>query len=146
MIRAAPLSTSSGGGGTTGPLVLLYTLTNADMQSTADQAFVKNGTWSEALPTYVKAYPKTGGTSVTCSGGIYNQASKAGTADLPATASWLLLDSGTTPKKYLTFTSNVQAGNRLQNLVTTGTWFLSLTTGSTAACTADIYVYGEIIS
>lgn len=129
-----------------GDLVLLYKLTGANMQSTSDQVFTKMAAFNEALPINYLAIPKTGGVTVACTGGVYYQASKTGTPDVSASLSWLNLDSTTTPKKFVSVMANSNNGTATNKLIATGNIYLSLTTGSTAACTADILVYGYIVS
>lgn len=129
-----------------GELVLLYKLTNANMQSTSDQVFTKMAAFNEALPMNYIAIPKNGGATVACTGGIYFQPSKAGTPDVAATATWINLDSTTNPKKCVSIMANMNSGVGTAKLIATGNIYLSLTTGSTGACTADILVYGYIVS
>lgn len=128
-----------------GPLVLLYKLTAADMQSTSDQAFTKIGSWNEAIVLNCIAMPKTGAASVACAGGIYDAISKGGNAFLAAAANWVTLSATSSPKVYMEFAS-FGGGTGFIKSVNTGNLWLSLTTGSTAACTADIMIYGYIMS
>lgn len=127
-------------------LTLLYKLTAADMTLTTDQAFVKIATFNEAILFFTIGMPKTGKASVACSGGFYDTAAKGGNAYLAAGSSWLTLDATISPKVSIVYGSYNAGGAQLSKLVSTGAMFLSLTAGSTAACTADIYIYGKIMS
>lgn len=126
---------------------LLFCLRGADMQSVADQALsavALNHNANNSRPftkfkiTDVFAVQNTGATSVACTGGIYTAAAKAGTAVVGAGQSWLGLTGADTCVKP---TSGYDA-NILTLPLGASALFLSLTTGSTAACTADIYVFG----
>lgn len=115
----------------------LFVLRGANMQSTADQAFSKMFTGTNYQITQIVAVRKTGGASVVCAGGIYDAASKGGNALVATAQSWV------------TLAANVNVVATLAALVNTAlesaTPFLSLTTGSTAACTADIFIFGFCI-
>ncbi len=108
-----------------------------NFQSTADQALTKQFTGTAYRITDIVAVRRTGGASVTCVGGIYDAASKGGNAVVAAAQSWVTLASG------------VMVAATLAALVATtpltGNLILSLTTGSTAAVTADVFVYGYVI-
>jgi len=131
--------------GSSGALVLLYKITNADMQSTADQAFTKVATFNEAVVLNCIAMPKTGAASVACAGGIYDATAKGGNVFLQSSASWVTLSATASPKVYVEFAS-FGGGVAFAKSVNTGNLWLSLTAGSTAACTADIMIYGFIMS
>jgi len=111
---------------------LLYVLKNADMQSTSDQTFTKTFSGTNWLATHTIGNRITGGASVACAGGIYDGAGKTGNTILSAASSWVTLASGV----IVTFTS------LLGTALLSATPILSLTTGSTAACTADIEIWG----
>lgn len=117
----------------------LFQLIGADMQSTSDQAFTKLFAGTNYVITKVVAVRKTGGTTVACAGGIYTAASKGGSALVAAAQSWINL---TTTNKIVDATLAALIATDLQS----ATPILSLTTGSTAAATADIYIWGVIIS
>ena len=107
---------------------LLFKLSSANLQSTSDQVFspmLYSG--SAYVVTTIVARQRSGGASVTCAGGIYDAAAKGGNAIVAAAQSWVTLASGV-----IVLLVNVP--------------ILSLTTGSTAACTADFYIYGLDIS
>lgn len=116
----------------------LFRLNAANMQSTADQSFTKLGTFTNYIITKVVAVNKTGGTSVACVGGIYTAAAKGGSALVAAAQSWLNL---TALGKIVDGTIAAVVGTDIQ----TATPILSLTTGSTAASTADILIFGQVL-
>lgn len=117
---------------------LLYVIRGANMQSTADQSFTQVGNFTNFMPTFVVANQVSGGATVTCAGGIYSAASKGGNAWVAATQSWINLStSGKIVSAGLAAIATTALGNT--------TPILSLTTGSTAAVTADIFIYGVIL-
>lgn len=116
---------------------VLYVGYSFDMQSTADQLMVKCYDGTAYIVTDVIARHRSGGASVTCAGGVYDAPSKGGNAVVAAVQSWVTLASG-----IIVFASMSAA---LTKLLTTDL-YLSLTTGSTAACRADIYVVGLDVS
>lgn len=113
---------------------VLWTLTSADMNSTADQAFTKALAFSTFLITSLRA--TNASTSLTlAAGGVYNTAAKGGTPLVAATQVYSAL-TGSTLGLDLTlaaFAAGVQSGASL---------FLSLTTGQGGAATMDIRVLG----
>lgn len=125
--------------GFTGANQLLFKLTAANMQLTTDQAFTKLFTGTNYVITHVFANTASGGTSVACAGGIYTAAAKAGSALIAAVQSWVTL---TAAGKIVNAALAAVVGTDLQS----ATPILSLTTGSTAAATADIYIFGAVIS
>lgn len=127
MIRASVSTTPVDG--------LLFVLRSGDFQSTADQAFTKLTGCTNYLVTYVCAVRKTGGATVVCAGGIYTAAAKAGNALVAAAQSWIGL-SGAAKSVLATLAAITNTD------IQTATPILSLTTGSTAAVTADIFIYG----
>lgn len=116
---------------------VLFVLRAANMQSTADQQFTKLFAGTNYWVTRVLAVRKTGGASVACLGGIYDAASKGGNALVAAAQSWVTLAAGVN----VPATIAAVAGTAL----TTATPYLSLSTGSTAACTADIFIMGYCV-
>lgn len=116
----------------------LFALRAASFQSTADQAFTKHGGFTNYRITGVTAIARSGGATVACAGGIYTAATKGGTALVAAAQSWLGL---TATGKMVDATMAAVNGTDVQ----TATPVLSLTTGSTAAVTADVFVYGYIM-
>lgn len=117
---------------------LLFKLSGANLQSTADQAFTKIYNGSAYQVQSIMARQRTGAASVACAGGIYDAASKGGNAIVGVGQSWVTLASGVIVLATL-------AGLTGTTLLT-NTPILSLTTGSTAACTADIYIFGVDLS
>ena len=84
------------------------------------------------------ARQRTGGASIACAGGVYDGAGKTGNIIIAATQSWVTLSSGVIVSGALAaLTSTTLLSN---------TPILSLTTGSTAACTADLYIIGFDLS
>lgn len=116
---------------------ILFVLRGADFQSTADQQFTKLFAGTNYRITDICAVRKTGGASVLCAGGIYSAAAKAGNALVATAQSWV------------TLAANVNVVPTLAAVVGTAlcttTPYLSLTTGSTAAVTADVFIAGYII-
>lgn len=116
---------------------VLFVKRSADMQSTSDQIFTKlfNGTTYKILD--IIGIRKTGAASVACLGGVYDAASKGGNPVVAATQSWV------------TLAANVNVSATLAALVSTallsGIPYLSLSTGSTAACTADFFIFGYCV-
>lgn len=115
----------------------LFVLRAADMTLTTDQAFTKQGTFTNYVVSNVIGIRKSGAFGVSCAGGIYSAATKGGDAILAAVQSWAGLTGALTC---------VQA--TLANLigkVETATPVLSLTTGNTGALTADVFVVGTVV-
>lgn len=113
----------------------LFSLDGANLQSTADQAFTKRGTFTTYVITKVLARLATGGVTVACAGGIYTAGSKGGTPLVAAVQVWTNL---TASGKIVDATLPAVIGTDEQ----TATPILSLTTGSTAAATANIFIFG----
>lgn len=113
---------------------LLFKLSGANMQITTDQAFTKIYSGSAYQVQSIIARQRTGAASVVCAGGIYDAASKGGNAMVAAAQSWVTLASGVIVLATLAAVTGT--------VLLTNTPILSLSTGSTAACTADIYVFG----
>lgn len=116
---------------------LLFVGRNLDFQSVADQALTKVFSGTNYMVTSVSGVRKTGGATVACAGGIYTAAAKAGNALVAAAQTWLLL----------TGSLGIQAGTPavLASAQNSATAFLSLTTGSTGAVTADVFVWGVVL-
>lgn len=117
---------------------LLFVLKGANMQLTTDQAMTKVFAGTAYNVTNIIARQRTGACSVACAGGIYDTAAKGGNAVVAATQNWVTLASGVIVSAAL---AALNATTLLANSL-----LLSLTTGSTAACTADIYVFGVDLS
>lgn len=117
---------------------LLFRGNSLDFQSTADQLLTKLFNGASYVITQVLAIRRSGAASVACLGGIYTDAAKGGTPLVASTQSWLGL-SGV--GKIVNATLPAVIGTDFQ----TATPILSLTTGSIAAITADILIYGCIV-
>ncbi len=130
----------TGAVGPTGPIPIgtndiLFSLSGANLQLTTDQAFSKNGSFTTYVITAVIARRASGAVVTSCLGGIYTAATKGGTPLVAATQSWANL---TGANKIVEATLAAVNATDAQ----TATPILSLTTGSTGACTADFTIYG----
>lgn len=115
---------------------VLFQLLGANFQSTADQIFTKVFSGTEFSIADVRAIRRTGGATVACLGGVYTGPNKSGSSMVSAAQSWLGLTGAL---------GTVLAGIALQSS-TSSTLYLSLTTGSIGACTADVIVSGVVLS
>lgn len=115
---------------------LLFLGRSINFQLTTDQVLRKQFTGTNYVVTRVIAKRVAGGASVACAGGVYSATSKGGSAIVAASQSWLALANNTIVQ------ATVAA---LTALLSSSNIYLSLTTGSTAAVTANVYVYGVII-
>jgi len=116
------------------PMTSLFQLRGADLQITTDQIFTKKFQGSKYKITEILAARVSGAASVACAGGIYSAAAKGGSAIVAAGQDWVSLASGVIVKATLAALTNTD--------ILTTTPYLSLTTGSTAACTADLFIMG----
>jgi hypothetical protein len=123
-------------GGVPGQLTqqLLFKLTSANFQSTSDQTFTRIYGGTSFFIGSIVARQRTGGASVACAGGVYDGAGKTGNIIVAAAQSWVTLASGVIVTATL--------GAPATTILLTNTPILSLTTGSTAAITGDVYIYG----
>jgi hypothetical protein len=116
---------------------VLFVKRAADMTSTADQAFAKQFAGTNYRITDIIAVRKSGGATVVCAGGIYDAAAKGGNALVATAQSWVAL------------AANVNVVPTLAAVISTallsGTPIISLTTGSSAACTADVFIFGYVV-
>jgi hypothetical protein len=117
---------------------VLFRLSGANLQSTSDQLFTKFYSGSAYFVTQIIARQRSGAASIACAGGIYDAAAKGGNALVAAAQSWVTLASGVIVSATL---ATLVGTTLLSNIPR-----LSLTTGSTAACTADFYILGLDIS
>jgi hypothetical protein len=117
---------------------LLFKLSGANFQSTSDQQFTKVFGGTNYFITSIVARQRTGAASVACAGGIYDAAAKGGNALVAAGQSWVTLAATVIVQATLA----AVAGTALES----ATPYLSLTTGSTAAITGDVFIYGFDIS
>jgi hypothetical protein len=116
---------------------MLFVGRNLNFQSTADQALTRLIPTGSYRITDIFAVRRTGAASVTCAGGIYDAASKGGNAVVGVAQSWVTLASGVIVVPTL--------AALVGTTILTSNLFLSLTTGSTAAVTADVFVFGYVI-
>lgn len=116
---------------------VLFVLRSANMQLTTDQAFTRLFTGTNYRITDIVSVRKTGAASVACAGGIYDAASKGGSAIVGVAQSWVTLAANVN----VTPTIAAVVGTALLS----ATPYLSLTTGSTAACTADVFIFGYCV-
>lgn len=128
MLHSALTPTSSMG-------QILFVGRNLNFQLTSDQALTKAFGGTKYRVTDICAAWKTGGASVACAGGVYDAAAKGGNALVAVAQSWVTLASG------IIVTATLAAIS-LTTLESASPLYLSLTTGSTAACTADVFVFG----
>lgn len=117
-------------------LVRLFALRAADMTLTTDQAFAKQFNGTLWLPTHIVGNRVSGGFGVSCLGGLYTGAAKAGLAIVAATQTWAALTGALT---------SVLATIALASIQNSASLNLSLTTGNTGALGADLFVYGIIL-
>lgn len=116
---------------------VLFVKRAADFAITTDQAFTKQFSGTNYRVTDIIAVRKSGGASVACLGGIYDAATKGGNALVAVGQNWV------------TLAANVNVVPTLAAIVSTAllsaTPILSLSTGSTAACTADLFIFGYCV-
>jgi hypothetical protein len=116
---------------------VLFVKRSADMQSTADQQFTKQFAGTNYMVTHIVAVRKTGGATVACAGGVYDAAAGGGNALVATAQSWVAL------------AASVNVVPTLAAVVSTAllsaTPYLKLATGSTAACTADLLIFGYCV-
>ena len=117
---------------------LLWLARGVDMTLTTDQALTKLFAGTNWIPTKVVVARKTGAFGTACAGGLYTAATKGGNAFVAAAQSYANL---TGAGKMVDATLAAVAGTDVQ---TSGTAFLSLTTGNTGALTADVFVFGVV--
>jgi hypothetical protein len=118
---------------------LLFVGRGLDLQITTDQALAKQFSGSSYVITKVLAIRKSGAVTVACAGGLYTAASKGGSALIAATQVWTAL---TGAGKIVDATLAALLGTDVQSA---SPIYLSLTTGSTGAATADMFVYGVVV-
>lgn len=114
-------------------VVLLYILRGANMQLNTDQSFTKVFTGTTWDPYFVTANRVTGAFSVACAGGIFTAAGKGGSAIVAVGQTYTGLTGANTHTNCL-----IQASTTTFSV----TPILSLTTGNSAALTADFFIYG----
>lgn len=115
---------------------VLFSLTGANMNTTADQALTKQFSFTNYLITSITAFNAS--TNLTLAvGGIYTAGSKGGTAVVANTQVFSAL-TGAAPTVGLTIANT--------DLRTGASLFLSLTTSQGGAATADLIVTGIAIT
>jgi hypothetical protein len=119
------------------PEQLLFVGRSLDLQLTTDQVLTKVFSGTNYIPTRVYGVRKSGGVTVACAGGVYTAAAKAGTAIVAASQAWTAV-TGALGHIAATIAA-LTVGFSATPL------YLSLTTGSTGACTADVFVFGIVI-
>lgn len=117
---------------------VLWQLTGANMNSTADQAFVKQGTFTNFLIEEIRAVNASTSLSLAV-GGIYDTASKGGVPLVANTQVFSAL-TGSTLGVVLTMAA------KGSGLMSAAALYLALTTGQGGAATADIYIIGCVLS
>lgn len=118
---------------------LLFEGRGIDFQSVADQGLTKRFSGVAYRITQIVAVRRSGGASVVCAGGIYTAAARSGNALVSAAQSWIGLSGA---GKLVDAVLTALTGTDIQ---TANPIYLSLTTGSTAAVTADVFIYGVIL-
>lgn len=120
--------------------ILLGELIGANFNSTADQAIT---IFSAPAKYIVRRIVVTNASTslTTAAGGVYKAASKSG-AIVAATQVYSTL-TGSTLFLDLTLSAT---GNESTTVKTAKNLYLSLTTAQGAAATADVYVYGDIVT
>ena len=121
--------------------ILLGELISANMNSTADQQIV---IFSAPAKYIIRRIVVTNASIslTTAVGGIYPQVSKGGTAIVANSQVYSSLNA-TTKFIDLTIASGYTSGG---SILTAKSIYLSLTTPQGAAATADVYVYGDIVT
>jgi len=117
---------------------LLFVGRALNFQLTSDQPLAKVFGGTNYYSTFIVARQRSGAASVVCAGGIYDTAAKGGNALVAAAQSWVTLASGVIVQATL--------AGLIQTTLLANTPILSLTTGSTGACTADVFIFGYDIS
>ena len=122
------------------PVRALWRITSADMNSTADQAMTKIGTFSTFLLFGLRGQLTNASTSLTTAvGGIYTAAAKAGTAVVAASQTYAAANGANTG----CIMTVAPAGGVVLSATEL---YLSLTVAQGATATADIYLLGIPLS
>lgn len=116
--------------------VVLFSGIGLNMAVITDQPLTALTPVTRYIVTRAVAVNRSGSTTIACSGGIYTGSGKTGTVIVGAGQSWLNLTAAN--KIVLAALSSVAA----TDAQTSQLQYLSLTMGSTTACTADLYLYG----
>jgi len=122
--------------------ILLGSLIAANFNSTADQQItIFDNPSKYILRRIVVANASTSLT--TAAGGIYTAASKGGTAVVAASQAYTTLTGSTL---FLDLTLNTTSSANITVKSAIPNLYFSLTTAQGAAATADIYVFGDILT
>jgi hypothetical protein len=116
----------------------LWSKTSLDMNVTTDQAFTKAGTFTNFLITAIR-FVNASANLTTAAGGIYNTASKGGTALVANTQVYSALTAAT-------IGVDLTLASIAKGLRSDAALYLSLTTGQGSAATADAYIIGVPLS
>lgn len=117
---------------------VLWRIVGANMNSTADQAFVKLFTFTNYLVSNIQVVNASGNLGI-AAGGVYDTASKGGTALVAAGQLYAALTGAT-------LGLNLTLAAYGLGLRTGANLFLSLTTAVGSPATADVYVVGVPLS
>ncbi len=123
-----------GTAGRLGNITTIYSLSGANLNSTADQQLTKLFNFTRFIIREILV-TNASGAILLATGGIYTDVSKGGSAVVSAAQSWTGLTSTT---KVITLALTTAGGA----LMTTTNLYLSLTTPQGSAGTADVYVMG----
>ena len=115
---------------------LLFIGRNLNFQLATDQSLSKVFTGTNYLITNIVVKQKSGAASGLTAGGLYDGVSKTGNIIVLASQVWSTLAAGLLVQPPLV---------ALSAQLTASTLFISLTTGSTTASIADVFVFGSII-
>lgn len=121
--------------------ILLGELISANMNSTADQQIVIFSAPAKYIIRRIVVTNASVSLS-TAAGGVYPQVSKGGTAIVAAGQAYSGLNA-TSKFIDLTIASGYTSGG---SILTAKSIYLSLTTAQGTAATADVYVYGDIVT
>lgn len=127
------------GGGIGSPMRVLWKLTGADMNSTADQAFTKCGTFTSFLIGGIQRCVNPSTSLTTAAGGVYTATSKGGDAIIASTQTYSNASTATTGH-------SLAVSNSGFGLRSDAALYLSLTTPQGGAATADLYLTGVPLS
>jgi hypothetical protein len=112
----------------------LFVLRGANMAITTDQPFTKMFNGSKWDPLFIVFEWASGAFNTACAGGIFTGANKTGSAIVAVGQSYAGLTGAAT---------HVQAVIQASAVSFTVTPILSLTTGNSAALTADVFIIGQ---
>ena len=122
--------------------ILLGTLIAANFNSTSDQQIT---IFSNPSKYIIRRIVVTNASTslTTAAGGIYTATSKGGTAVVAAAQAYTTLTGATL---FLDLTLNTSGSANITVKSSIPNLYLSLTTAQGAAATADVYIYGDIVT